>query len=272
MKILDNLQHGSQGHSQGLTSRAGMTLIEIIIVIALIAMVTVYALPNLGYINDTEVQAKINRLVEDIQSAYDIALLSKKPHRIVFYFKSGEYYLEEGESWKEINFGKDGLDADLTEKEESDQIEKFKLDFKSEYESLAGESYKNPETDEEIPPTSPVIEAKNRLTPQNWKKVVTLEWGVRKLGPELIVKALQADHHRVIQRLEDAQEESRAMIYFFASGNTERAMIHIAYRSGFEGVDDQKEPYTLIVNPYTGKTTVTSGAEEIDVHEAFDEE
>ena len=73
---------------------AGFSLIEIILVIAIMGMIYAVALPNLGIISQTESAQKISDLNGDIRAAFDMAVLNGKPYRLAFHFPSGDYWLE----------------------------------------------------------------------------------------------------------------------------------------------------------------------------------
>ena len=62
----------------------GFTLLEIIIVVALIAGVYTFALPQFRIFSGLEVSSTLNRLAVDIRSAWDVAVLTGKvpPSRV----------------------------------------------------------------------------------------------------------------------------------------------------------------------------------------------
>lgn len=257
-------------HNWGrLGQSSGFTLIEIIIVIATIVFVYSVALPQFSLRTGSEIASKIGRLVSDIRNAYDLAVLSGKNYRLVINFISGDYWLEEADQ-KDIVLGDEKGDHDPTDAEEKERIEVFDERFK-EYEDLAGETFTDPATDEEIKPVSPVVQAKDKLRPPKWTKVTAQEWSSRTIGPFLIFQDVQAEHHKEKQTADDQGKDARAFIYFFPSGYVEKSVIHIAYRVGDSGVDTDKPPYTISVDPSTGTSDVVSSYEEVDVHKSDDQ-
>ena len=82
--------------SKGSTA-AGFTLIEVILVIALMAIVFILVVPNFNIVPSSEASSKINGLAGDIRAAYDMAVLHRKPYRLVFEFKTADYWLESTE-------------------------------------------------------------------------------------------------------------------------------------------------------------------------------
>jgi prepilin-type N-terminal cleavage/methylation domain-containing protein len=242
----------------------GFSLIEVIIVVALIAFVYSVAIPQLGQVTGSEVASKINQLASDVRNAYDLSVLTKKTYRLTFNLATGDYRLEESDR-EDIYLGNEKLDRDPTETEEKDAVVAFDMKFKD-YEDLAGQVVVDQENDKEIPPTSPVIEAKGKLKPATWTPVENMEWAARTLGPNLMIKDMQSEHHGHKQDFTELGREARGMIYFFPNGYVQRAVIHIAYAKDEMTPDDSKEPYTITTNPYEGTAETANGYVEIDVH------
>lgn len=247
----------------------GFTLIEIILVLAIIVFVYSIAIPQFSLKQESEASTRITRLMGDLRNAYDLAVLSGKTYRIVFMLLSGDYWLEEADR-KEVYLGDEKLGRDPTEQEEKEQQEIFEEKFK-EYESMAGETYRDPETDEEITPTSPVIEAKDKLKPVEWQKVEDLEWKDRGLGSYIIIQDMQAEHHGEKQTFEELGAEARAFVHVFSRGYLEKAVFHIAYRIGDYQIDTEKAPYTITTESFAGTAKMLPGYEEVDLKKAEDE-
>jgi len=251
-------------------SRAsGFSLIEVIVVLALMAFVYAVAIPQMNIHTGAEVSTKLNGLAGDVRSAYDLSVLTGKTYRMVFVLNSGDYWLEEADR-SEVFLGSDKVDRDPTAEEEKEAQAEFDTKF-AEYTELAGQAVADPDSDKEIPPVSPVILAKSKLRKPVWKKVENAEWGNRTLGPVLMISDMQAEHHGHKQELSELGPDGRAMIYFFPGGEVERAVIHIAYKKDDMVVDDSQEPYTLTTNPWEGTAEVVPGKVEVDVHEDSDE-
>ena len=243
---------------------SGFTLIELVLVIALMVFVYAVAIPQFSLQTGSEVATKLGQLTVDIRSAYDTAVLSGRPHRMVFELVSGDYWLESTDR-NEFYLGEEKLDRDLTEEEEADEREAFESEF-AELEDLAGSIVVDPESEDEIRPTSPVINAKDRLALPTWTKITSMEWRDRTVGPYLIIQDVQAEHHGRKQDFLEMGEATRVFIYFFPHGYAEKAVIHIAYRLDDMTIDEEKSPYTVIIDPFTGVAFVKEGYEEVDVH------
>lgn len=238
----------------------GITLLEVIIVLAILALAYYVVLPRFNLHSGVEEVNKLNQIILDIRNASDLALLSKRTYRMVFYFSSGEYWLETiDQEYGVLSLEK--LDKDPTEEEEILAIEEFDEKFQS-YEKLAGEEIKDPQSDELIKPVSPVVEAKDKLRPPRWSKVNDLEWGIKSIGPFLIFESIQAEHHRRVQKFEEMQPNDRAMIYFFPSGYIESSVIHINYKDSYKS-NTSSDGMTIKTLPYEGKAEIIKGYEEL---------
>ena len=242
--------------------QSGFTLIEIVIVLALMGFVYVVAMPNFSG-GSNEIGAKLGRLSYDVRAAYDMAVFSGKYYRLVFHLASGDYWLEETDS-KLVKLGFDDRETDPTENEEKDMAEAFEIEF-AQYKELAGEPIIDPESDKPIKVESPVLAAYDKLKLPVWKKVENTEWSRRSLVDALIIRTMQAEHHKRKISLEEDGEQVRAFIYFFPNGYVEKAFLHLYYRKGDMGFDEEKEPYTIETHAWEGIATIEDGLVEVDI-------
>jgi type II secretory pathway pseudopilin PulG len=253
---LSNIPPGNSG---------GFSLIEIIIVLGLIMFIYSVALPNFSLSGSAATANKLGQFGSDVRNAYDLSVLSRKTYRMVFRLNTGDYWLEVADR-KYVKMGAVNLDRDLNPDEEKELQLSFDNDF-AEFEELGGTMVVDPETDTEIKPESPVVNSKEKLRPPQWTKVDSMEWGQRSFGPDLMILKMQAEHHSNVQDLLEMGEDAVGMIHFFPSGRTERAYLHLHYKSSDMVPDEDEEPYTIIINPHEGTADITTGLKEIDVHE-----
>lgn len=243
---------------------AGFTLLEIIAVIGLLLFVYAGVLPQLSLKTGTEIATKLGRLSSDIRNAYDLAVLSGQTYRLVIEFNSGNYWLEQADR-HDVYLGDKKLRRDPTEEEEKEELAQFKEKFEK-YKEQAGPSTTDPDTKEEIPPSTPLLAAEDALKPVKWTKVTSAEWAnSRSIGPYLLVRDMQAEHHEEKQVLADIGEKARGYVHFFPRGYVERAVLHIFFKKGEMEIDDSKGSYTVVTDPIAGMADVKAGAEEVDV-------
>ena len=249
------------------TSQRAFTLIEIIIVIALIGFAYTVALPNFTVKTGAELEIILGRLAVDIRSAYDRSILSKKHHRIVFDLKTGKYWLEDTDR-RFISRQTQGLDHDPT-KEELEEIRyQFEEDFAA-YKELAGETFKDSKGVKEISLSSPVLKAKKKLAPVTWRKVESLEWQERTLEGGLRFAKIQASHHPKAVTLEDSEGATRAVIYFHPIGLAEKAVFYLSSDDKNEEFSSSSVLYTIEISPYEGTASIQSGYKEVNIHDEF---
>lgn len=245
--------------------KGGFTLIELIIVISLVAFIYSVAMPNLGLTSSSEIAGKLSRLNADVRAAFDLAVLSGKPYRLVFHLQSGDYWLESTDA-RQLKLGDEKVEGDLSEEQVKAKEEEFESKFED-YANMLGEPTSDPNSTTKIPQISPVIQAKEQLRGPVWTKVDTLEWQKRSLGSGLIIKDMQAEHHVRKVSLEEDGPEARAFIHFFPTGYVEMAYMHIYYSNGDGGVDEEQEPYTFETKPWEGVATISSGYTEVALDE-----
>ncbi|MBF0442022.1 MAG: type II secretion system protein [Oligoflexales bacterium] len=243
----------------------GFTIIEVILVISLMILLYSVALPNLSLKSGTEASIKMGQLASDIRAAYDMAVLNRKPYRLVFHMLSGDYWLE---STEKTNFylGDAKVGRDPTPEEDKIALNDFETAFK-EFEQLAGQDIDDPDCERVIKPTSPIIKAKDVLRPTKWSKIGNQEWQKRSFSPFYLIQDMQAEHHSQKQALSSSDENSVVMLYFFPDGYVEKAVFHIGQRKGEREINDSVPPYTVVTNPYVGTAQIISGYEEFEINE-----
>jgi general secretion pathway protein H len=77
--------------------KSGFTLIEILIVMALVAIIMTLVVPNATLALKMNIQNSARELASTIRSTYDESILKGRVHRMVFDLSNGEYWVEIGE-------------------------------------------------------------------------------------------------------------------------------------------------------------------------------
>lgn len=242
---------------------AAFTLIEVIIVIAVVSVMFIVIVPNFNIVPSSEATSKINGLAGDIRAAYDMAVLHRKPFRLVFEFKTGDYWLE-STNRRDFSLSDSGVDRDLSPDEIKEAVATFEEDFK-EYIELAGKEVPDPETETTIAPSSPLIAARKSLSPVEWRPMEDAEWQKRSLGPSFMIRSMQAEHHKSLQTYESLQQDGYAYLYFFPEGYVERAVIHVAPTDEDDKARWDQLTYTVTTRSWEGLAEIESGYKEVDV-------
>ncbi len=247
-----------------------MTMIEIAVVIGLIAFLYTIVAPQFSLKSGSEVATKVQRVADDIRSAFDMAVLNNKTYRMSFVLATGEYWLEEADrEVDELGDGKGGRDPTAEDVKARD--EEFDARTK-EFESLIGDAIKDDDGNPIIGSnTSPILKNRAAARGPKWTRIESLEWHERSVGPYLLIAEMQAEHHDQKQVLGDLGETGRAFIYFFPAGYVEKSFITIAFKKDKMVVDEEQKPYTIVTRPFLGTAEVISGGAEIDVHDLKEE-
>ena len=242
----------------------GFTLIEVLIVVGLIAFIYAVGSFGPGTIGTTAITTKMGRFAADFRTAFDTAVLSGKPHRLGFHLASGDYWLESTES-KNFKIGNAKIDKELTPDEEKVLQENFDEEM-AEYEDIMGEAIEDIDNDRQITPTSPVLNARERLRPPVWARVTSAEWTQeRTLGEELIIKKVRAEHHDRPIDIYETDPNAIAYVYILPSGYLEKAVLHIYYRKQDLEIDEKISGYTVVTQSQEGVIKVIDGYEEVDI-------
>lgn len=244
-------------------AESGVTMLELMVVIGLIAFIYSIAVPQFSMRSGTEVATKTQRLADDIRSAFDMAVLNNRTYRIVFELATGKYHLEVAEGLALLESSSD--DRDPTEEETKAQLEEFDARTK-EFESMAGDPVKD-EKGDEIPGSnlSPILRHRKSAAPVTWTQVENLEWNDRSLGSFLLISEMQAEHHAQKQVMTELGPGGRAFLYFYPQGYVEKAFIRVAYKLDDGVIDEKEAPYTIVTKPFIGSADVVSGNIEVDM-------
>ncbi len=242
---------------------AGLTIIELLIVISIIALMTVVAVPNFNIVPGTEAAQKLGTLLGDVRAGYDMAVLNRKPYRLAFEFRTGDYWLEQTER-QDFLLGDEELDRDPTPEETKDKEATFEEDLKR-YKELAGKEVEDSENERVIAPSSPLLAAASRLKPAKWTMVDDVEWGKRSLGPSFVIRSMQTEHLQRLQTLEELGSDGYAYLYFFPQGYVERAVIHIAPADLEDKAKLDELTYTIQTQPFEGMAQAETGYKEVDL-------
>ncbi|MBX3215356.1 MAG: prepilin-type N-terminal cleavage/methylation domain-containing protein [Labilithrix sp.] len=217
----------------------GMTLIEVLIVMALIALILCAVVIGSGQMSSSRLRHSSTMLTGAIRVAFSRATASSKTVRLVMDFDDNAIWLEEGDQPHLVQpkdkTGTGGAAAATV-------IEKQALEDSSRI--LKG-------------PTAPrtaftEIDAMGLVASEPGKGHKPLERGIK-------FRQVQTAHDY------EPRKEGRAYLYFWPGGQTERAAIQLKVGDN----DEEANAVTLIVAPLTGKVTIKDGA--VDLPEPQDD-
>lgn len=228
-------------------SAQGFTLIEMMIVLAIVALITAVTVTGLRSMFKTDLRSTATRMAGSIRYLFDRASTTGRVHRLVLDFDNGKYWAEVSDDQFILGAGKETEESRKKEAEKIAKEEEVKREA-AEKEAFFGAS--------QIPSKympKPFIpkRAKFDAFRETAVKPITLKSGV-----------FMADLYT--PRLLKPLAEGKGYIYFFPMGMTEAATIHLS--------DGKDTFYTLIVHPLNGRVSVKNSFVEVNTGEQVDDE
>lgn len=232
--------------------QAGMTLIELIIVLAIIGMMVTLGTMAVRHVRKTSLREDTNQVAAVLRAAQNMAQLSGLNHRVIFDLDRqtyrieqcpGELKLRKQDKEEHPEPGAEGqqvelppnldIPPELLANIDPEQGEKLKA-------ALGGTSLQAGAASGCQVPTLPNGDADGR-------------GNERSMNTEDEIKVRRI----LVQHLEDPALDGLVTIHFFPLGNAEKAMVVIG--------DDDNNFYSVLVHPFTGRVDVKKG--EIDPDE-----
>jgi type II secretory pathway pseudopilin PulG len=196
--------------------RAGLTLIELVIVVSLLALMVTIVIPSVVNIIGANLRSTAGEVAGAIRYTYDLAARKNVPFRMVFDLDEQAYWVESSSEKYLLDKEKTGVSEGRLD-EEADRERSRRFIDRSYIEG--GEMWQ--------PKGKPSFSAfAGRYT----KK--------KPLPDDIFFQDVWVSHQ------EDRVTAGQAYLYCFPTGMTERAVIHIG--------DDAEDAYTLVVEALTG--------------------
>jgi len=228
----------------------GFTLLELIIVIAIIGLLMGGAVMAIGAVTGTKAKASATELAGTIRLLYDSAALTGRTCRLVFELPSPKdddtpvkYHAECAKAGLTARKDREDELRELKDKERDREKEKKRKEEDARFKSLASDGA----------PTMQELLAREKQRVEDDAKYDTYsneEIAERSL-PDAVRLTVWTRHQR------EPVKQGTAYMYFFPQGFTERAQV---------GIRQGNNVWTLTVQPLTGKVAVVP--EELEVPRA----
>jgi general secretion pathway protein H len=240
-----------------------LTLIEILIVIAVMALMVGMIMVGFGTSRQAEVMRAVNQIANASRYGYDKARVNGRYYRLLIDLEKGTFTLQEGDDKMYLPAtDRDGKIIEFDESKAEDQAERdrraadaYNRSLQGQIRGQAGGDTDGGGDEEDFDIYRPAPKAVPRRKPPMFdgfeednaisglKEPIELPEGIK------IVYVRTADDLKPIT-------EGEASIYFFPRGRTQQANIQIEDR-------DTDAKWTIKVAPLTGRVTVEEGHEDL---------
>jgi len=236
------MARGHDPHAPG-----GFTLMEVMIVFAIVAAVTMLTVAGLRSFAKTDLRGSASRMAGAIRFLFDRASTTGKVHRLVLDFENRKYWAEVTDD--PFIFAGGGRETHESRQKEAEAIAK---EEEAKREAEEKESFfGNAIPSKYVPKPFIPKRAKFGNFRETAVKPVTLKSNV-----------LIGDIYT--PRLSEPMAEGRGYLYFFPLGMTEAAIIHLS--------DAKREThYSLVVHPLTGRVSIKNHFVEPNLGEQVDD-
>jgi prepilin-type N-terminal cleavage/methylation domain-containing protein len=244
----------------------GFTLLEIILVLALISAIASVILPNLRVTIDSQMSVSITNLSSQIRSAYDNAIFTGRMQRMVFDVRHGEFWTEQAPP----NFrGRPPLvENDKTKDQLKESNKKAFLDMLNEKEQN-GANRQSPYSSDENPVfytsrSIPVVQ-KSILEHKEWSEVSDSLIKKTSLSGKIVFAKFSSSlnptpiEFSYFASLTDKNETKYAYIYFLPDGTTTSTSIQLGVSVDNIKITENDLKFTLNLNTLTGQINLLEG-------------
>ena len=212
--------------------RSGMTLIEILIVVVLIASMMTLAMIGMGIIGRSDVQGSALKFSSMIRYTFNLAATSNQTLQLKIDFENSKFTVERLDVFGGLS--EEALRGDTLKSVQSGSVSKreSRAQRLDDEDARFGSLSRTPLDD------------------------ILISEDNSKLDDEVYFVGLMTSHH------DELQTDGIGTINFFANGFVEKSIIYLGDESARDGMDDGIF-YSIIINPLTGQSSVIPGKQEI---------
>ena len=236
----------------------GLTLFEVILVVALLAGTMIYALPTLTSGNDHS--ATLSSIQTEVKSTFDSAVLTGLPHRLVFDLKKKRVYGERLAYSSAAMI----LRRDDNQEKEAERREEYEASFE-EYRELARDEVSDLAQNRTLPASSPVLLAYKALLGPPWQSLQDFDHQIITLGHSLTLTRYQTERHEAEQNVLTEEEPPSISLYFFPQGYVEQAYFVFRELGDDGSLLEDLPPYILTIKSYEGVAELSARIEDAEL-------
>ncbi len=232
-------------HPRGRRARRGMTLIEVMVVIAIIVLVSGSMVVGVREVFGLEERAEAKKLALAYERLHDEAILRNMNFRLKFDFTANSWEIQVGEPgvmiFEDADAREEGIEAEEDFLDDLSEAERAKYNKRNAFRTLQG-TYGGTH---ELPAG---LLLGSVYTPQHEDPIT-----------------IDSDPDRSTRRGKGDEEEERGPVAYshvFSSGHSEKTVITLIEK------DDEEAGYTIVVDPLSGQVTLHH--EIVDYRDLFD--
>lgn len=219
-------------------TKRGMTLIEVLIAVALIALLTGSIVFGSGMLSSSRQRGAATLVVSAVRTALTAANTSGRAVRIVFDLEKHRLWLEQSSSGQMLR-EKPGTTKD----------------------TAAGAAAATDNEAAAQKEAERILEGPKAVRPE-FKPMGKTDADGRELGAGIEFRQVQTQHD------EEPVTSGRAYLYFWPGGETERAAVQVHRK----GATDEDDALTVMVSPLTGRANIVRGRQNLPEPRFSDEE
>lgn len=243
-----------RSHQSFHQSHRAMTLVEIIIVVALLAGVMAYAIPSM--LKPQDHSGFFRQFQAEIKSAFDTAVLTSSPLRLVIQPAKAAVHLESVPHEEAAGFSLASLWLDESQSSQVDRRRARAEQF-SRWTADLPHEVRDHFKDRIIAPRSPLLDAKHLLIGPEWQPVQSYGHEPFQWSPQLRLRQYYIEHLATpVSIADEVGEHGPIHLHFLPQGYVEKATF--VFR---EDAAPERPPYVVVVHPHQGIATLTAELE-----------
>lgn len=240
---------------------SGFSLIELLIVLAMIGAIAAAVLPNIGLTYGSQMSMALRDFSTQMRAVFDSTVLTGRIHRMVLDMRNGSYWAEMAPLGYLGRPPQSNGDARISEfglnKEERELLMETLL------EETAEPRRASDDQDRTYAFRSILLNQREQLRITSWAPVNDAVLYERSMPGSVRFAALGTDTMGGKRLRSEFEESENGYIYFFPDGSASQAMIQFGIEEDDVFSEDGPK-YTIFLDPLTGRSRILEGFQDAE--------